>query len=101
MSKNIYRIKVSYQADNALDAHMMFLSRVSPNAAVRQKEKIISNISHLSRNPYLYPVYETDSDMIEYRKMVIGRYAILYSVNEKDKTVGVDLVWDSRMDNVL
>jgi plasmid stabilization system protein ParE len=80
---------------------MKFLSRVSPNAAIKQKKQIVSNISYLESNPYRYPVYDADPDLPEHRKMVIGRYIILYVVSEEDKTVNVDLVWDSRMDNVL
>jgi plasmid stabilization system protein ParE len=80
---------------------MEFLARVNPSAADRQKKKLLAKISSLDRNPYRHPVFDADPDLPEYRKMVIDRYIILYLISEKNKTVDVDLVWDSRMDNVL
>ncbi|MDR1272284.1 MAG: type II toxin-antitoxin system RelE/ParE family toxin [Clostridiales Family XIII bacterium] len=101
MSSGIYKVRVSTQAYYALDAHIEFLSRVSPKAAATQKKKLFAKISNLGLNPYRHPVFDADPDMPEYRKMVIDRYIILYLINEKDKAVEVDLVWDSRMDNLL
>jgi plasmid stabilization system protein ParE len=101
MSENAYHVKVSIQAYYALNAHMEFLSRVNPDATGKQRREILAKIALLSRNPYLYPVFDADPDVPEYRKMVIGRYLILYVIDEDGKTVGVDLIWDTRMDNVL
>jgi plasmid stabilization system protein ParE len=80
---------------------MEFLERVNPQAAERQKNKLLAKVSSLDNNPYRHPLFDTDPDLPEYRKMVIDRYIILYLIDEKNKTVLVDLVWDSRMDNVL
>jgi plasmid stabilization system protein ParE len=101
MSESTYAIRISAQAYYALDAHMIFLAQVSPKAAEREKSRLLSKISSLSDNPYRHPVFDADTDIPEYRKMVISRYIILYLVDETNHTVSVDLVWDSRMDNVL
>jgi plasmid stabilization system protein ParE len=101
MSKGAYTVRVSTQAYYALDAHMAFLARVSPKAAVGQKKKLLAKISSLESNPYRHPVFDADPDLPEYRKMVIDRYLILYLIDEENKTVDVDLVWDTRMDNLL
>jgi plasmid stabilization system protein ParE len=80
---------------------MEFLSRVNPDAADKQRKEILHRISSLRCNPYLYPVFDSDVDMPEYRKMIIGRYIILYVIEEEPAAISIDLIWDTRMDNVL
>ncbi|MDR1067919.1 MAG: type II toxin-antitoxin system RelE/ParE family toxin [Clostridiales Family XIII bacterium] len=101
MSSGFYHVRISTQAYYAIDAHVEFLARVSPGAAAGQRSKLFAKISSLDSNPYRHPVFDADPDLPEYRKMVVGRYLILYLINEENKTVDVDLVWDSRMDNLL
>jgi plasmid stabilization system protein ParE len=101
MSEGAYKVRIGAQAYYALDAHMAFLVRVSPNAAADRRRELLARIESLEINPYRHPVFDADPDMPEYRKMVVNRYLILYLVDEENKTVDVDLVWDARMDNLL
>ena len=57
-------------------------------AAKRLFDKINNKISHLSKNSYIYSkVGKTDRLKREYRKIVIGNYIVLYTIDSKNKKV--------------
>lgn len=57
-------------------------------AAKRLFLKINNKISHLSINPYIYSkIGKTDRLKREYRKIVIGNYILLYTIDSKNKKV--------------
>ena len=57
-------------------------------AAKRLFLKINNKISHLSKNPYIYSkAGKTDRLKREYRKIVIGNYIVLYTIDSNNKKV--------------
>ncbi|MDR0519299.1 MAG: type II toxin-antitoxin system RelE/ParE family toxin [Clostridiales Family XIII bacterium] len=96
-----YKVVINSQADHAMSAHIRFLARASAPAAGRLKKTLVAKLRTLKDNPYAYPVFESKTTLRDYRKIVIGRYIILYEISERDRTVYVKFIWDSRMDNAL
>ena len=57
-------------------------------AAKRLFLKINNKISHLSKNPEIYSKSgKTDRLRKEYRKIVIGNYIVLYTIDSENKKV--------------
>ena len=57
-------------------------------AAKRLFLKINDKISHLSKNPYIYSkAGKIDKLKREYRKIVIGNYIVLYTLDFENKKV--------------
>ncbi|MCL2089404.1 MAG: type II toxin-antitoxin system RelE/ParE family toxin [Oscillospiraceae bacterium] len=96
MMKKEYNVIVSEAAFVMLDTHMVFLAKVSVNAAKKAKDEILKDIKSLRENPHRFPIYENPFiTETEYRKMLSAkRYLIFYEIS--DKTVNVDYIVDCR-----
>ena len=72
--------------DNITDYFINSLN--SKNAATHLLDCTEEIISHISENPYMYPVYH-DKDIAErgYHYSVIGNFLLFYAINEINKTV--------------
>lgn len=93
-----YNVIVSDRAKHMLGAHIRFLAKVGPEAAVTTRKQLVKAIRSLADMPERFPF--DDSDYItpnRYRRMFAGKwYLILYRVREK--TVFVDYIVDCRQD---
>ena len=91
-----YRVIVSDRAKRMLGEHIRFLAKVSPDAARKKKQQIMTELRSLSQWPQRYPFF--DADYIhanKYHKMFIDRwYLVLYQI--QDDTVYVDYILDCR-----
>jgi len=88
-----------------LNEHVSFLAQVSSSAAHVLYNDLLARINSLGKTPFLHPRFTSDtlSDRysVEYRKLIYKRYLILYTVETSTKTVFVERIWDTRMDNSL
>ena len=98
MMEHTYDIVVSDAALAMLDSHADFLARVSPGAALRLIDEILSDIASLSENPQRFPIYENRFVSGDYYRRMLSakRYLIIYEITEE--TVFVDYVIDCRQD---
>ena len=91
-----YRVIVSDRAKRMLGEHIRFLAKVSPDAARKKKQQIMTELRSLSQWPQLFPFF--DADYIpanKYHKMFIDNwYLVLYQI--QDDTVYVDYILDCR-----
>lgn len=91
-----YRVIVSDRAKRMLGEHIRFLAKVSPDAARKKKQQIMTELRSLSHWPQRFPFF--DADYIpanKYHKMFVDRwYLVLYQV--RDDTVYVDYILDCR-----
>jgi plasmid stabilization system protein ParE len=62
------------------------LSRFYAGTEKRFFTLLRKKIRQLRDNPHMYPVYEIDND---YRKLVVGQYIVLYSVDESSAIVEI------------
>jgi hypothetical protein len=81
--------------------HVEFLARVSPSAALKLYESIADAFLSLETWPFRYPIYDTKNTDSVYRRLIVGRYALLYTVNETLHEVNIEYIWDMRMNNEL
>jgi len=93
---NTYLIVVSDDAKTMLTEHAAFLANVSISAAEKLIDTIESAFISLSQYPYRCAVYDLRRVKGSYRRMVVGRYAVIYSVDEATKTVKVYFILDTR-----
>jgi plasmid stabilization system protein ParE len=89
------------KAAQMLYTHISFLANVSIPAARKLRAKLYKAILTLEKMPYRCPVFKTNKTSCEYRQLVIGRYKIIFAINEKDATVNIKYILDSRQDNDL
>ena len=99
MSKK-FRIVISREAFDMINEHVAFLANVSTSAARVLRQDLLARIKLLVHTPYLYPVcYEVQET--KFRKFIFKRYIILYSVNEEEKLIEVEYIWDARRNNEI
>ena len=91
-----YQVVISDDAKAMLAEHAAFLANVSISAANKLIDTIEGAFISLSRFPYRCATYELRRVKGSYRRMVVGHYAIIYSVDETSKTVKVYYILDSR-----
>ena len=93
---NTYQVVVSDDAKTMLTEHAAFLANVSISAAEKLIDTIEGAFISLSQYPYRCAVYELLRVKGSYRRMVVGRYVIIYSIDEATKTVKVYFILDTR-----
>lgn len=95
--KKHYEVIVSRSAEQMLKNHILFLARVSINAARRLRKEYAEVLDALEENPYQFPP-EEDMDLPdEYRKALFGkRYKAVFSVEAS--TVYLDAIVDCRQE---
>lgn len=91
-----YRVIVSDRAKRMLGEHIRFLARVSPDAARKKKQQIMTELRSLSQWPQRFPFFDADHiPANKYHKMFIDRwYLVLYQI--QDDIVYVDYILDCR-----
>jgi plasmid stabilization system protein ParE len=94
-----YKVVIQDDASQMLYAHVRFLANVSIPAARKLKVTLSDAIDSLKNMPYRCPVFRTHGTANTYRKLVAGRYQIIFSVSDEENTVFVCYILDSRQDN--
>jgi plasmid stabilization system protein ParE len=81
-----------------LEEIYMFLQTFNPNTAVRIYNNILDEIEILEKYPRISAIEPLLSNSgKEFRSLIIMKYyKIIYYVEDKDNTVYVATVWDSR-----
>ena len=86
----MYKIINTASFERDLDSIMDYLinSLQTKNAAVRLLERTEEIVSHISENPYMFPLYY-DKEIAErgYHFAVIGNYLLFYTISEEKRTV--------------
>jgi len=96
-----YSVKISDRAKFMLLNHFHFLANVSPDAARKTRDAIYNGCASLETMPHRCPKYRTNRTANNYRQLIIGRYQVVFSVDESDDTVYVEYILDSRQSNEI
>jgi len=91
-----YTIVVHDDAAQMLYSHIRFVANVSKSAAHKLRKALYEGIMSLGNMPYRCPIYRTQRVSDIYRHLVVGRYQIIFSINEDTSTVNAEYVLDSR-----
>jgi len=97
--RNQYSVVVHDEAALMLYSHVRFLANVSIPAARKLRATLYDAFSSLETMPHRCPVYRTRRTSKTYRQLVIGRYQIIFSINEDEGIVNIRYILDSRQDN--
>ena len=100
-TEKIYSVIVNDSAKLMMFEHITFLSQVSITAAERLYDSFEKTFDSLSRFPHRCPVFETPYTAFQYRRMIVDQYALLFTIDEQKNSVFVELLWDTRQNNVL
>ena len=90
MDIRLYKIIVTPKAYNDINQVYQYISEnlYAEKSAIRLMKKIEEKIMQLKFNPRMYPIIELSSELkMKYRRIIVDKYAILYTINEKIKTV--------------
>jgi len=98
-SKKAYDIVVHDDASQMLLNHVRFLANVSIPAARRLRASLHKGLSSLKSMPHRCPVFSTRRTADTYRQLIIGRYLVVFSIDENKETVNIRYILDSRQDN--
>jgi plasmid stabilization system protein ParE len=94
-----YKVVVHDDAAQMLYSHVRFLANVSIPAATKLRNTFSEAIASLESMPYRCPIYQTRGTINTYRRLISGRYQLIFSISEEDSTVGIRYILDSRQDN--
>ena len=94
-----YVIEVHDDAKEMLLSHIRFVANVSLPAARKLRTTLYNAIESLMTMPYRCPVFQTRRAIGVYRRLIIGRYQIIFSINDIDSIVTIRYILDSRQDN--
>jgi len=93
-----YEVRVEENAALMLDSHTRFLANVSINAAEKLLDDFDRAFVSLALMPYRCPIYRLHRAHETYRYLIVGRYQIIFTVNEEEGIVSVEYILDSRQD---
>jgi plasmid stabilization system protein ParE len=94
-----YEVKVHDGAVTRLENHVRFLAERNVSAARKLRVALYEAIQALEVMPHRCPVYGTHLTADNYRRLIIGKYQIIFSVNEEEAVVYIKYILDSRQDN--
>ena len=95
----IYHVVVHDEAKQMLYSHVRFLSNVSITAARKLRIKLYEAFLSLETMPQRCPIYRTLRTSDTYRQLIIGRYQIVFSIDDEKNNVNIRYILDSRQDN--
>ena len=93
-----YIIEVHDDAAQMLYDHARFVANVSIPAAHKLRDTLYNAIASLKTMPERCPVYRAGIASGTYRRLIVGRYQIFFSINEISGTVSIRYILDSRQD---
>ena len=94
-----YKIYLNDNAKLMLRSHVRFVANVSPVAARKLAHALDSGVQTLKSLPHRCPKFRTKNTYSVYRQL--GRYKLIFSVNEKGNTVEIKYILDSRQSNEI
>ena len=94
-----YKVVVHDDAAQMLYSHVRFLANVSIPAARKLENSLQKAFRSLESMPHRCPLFHTHRTRDAYRRLIVGRYQVIFSVNEMDSIVSVRYIYDSRQDN--
>jgi addiction module RelE/StbE family toxin len=77
-----YKVSFTTLAKEDKTEIKIYLSRFYPDTPKRFTSALRRHISNLKENPYMYPMY---SENLNYRRMPVDNYIVLYRVIEEKK----------------
>ncbi len=92
ISENNYKIVFTNDSIAEMDAIYNYISRklYAPNSAKKLMEKVEEEVQSLKYMPQRYVVIKKFPQIdMEYRRIVIKNFVIIYTISEKEKTVYV------------
>ena len=90
-----FRVQWSASALDRLIEILDFIAQGNPMAARRVVDDLLARVEALSEHPRLGPVFSRHSSP-EIRRLILGRYVIVYRIQEVDHLVTVIAVRDTR-----
>ncbi len=100
-TEKIYSVIVNDSAKLMMFEHIIFLYQVSVAAAERLYDSFETAFDSLSQYPHRCPVFEAPYSAFQYRRMIVDRYALLFTIDEQNNTVSIEYLWDTRQNNEL
>jgi len=97
--QTIFSVTIHDDASAMLYAHVRFVANVSITAARKLRTTLYKAIASLEKMPQRCPVYQTRRAAGTYRRLIIGRYQIIFSINEANRIVSIRYILDSRQEN--
>lgn len=88
-----YKLLITASAEQDLDGVVVYIIRDLDNlpAAAKLLDEVEERYANLEENPFLYePCRDARLKMSGYRKVVVGRYAMIYRVDQKRQVVYVE-----------
>lgn len=99
--QNRYTVVVHDKAVQMLYSHIRFVANVSVSAARKLKSRLYDAFISLEKMPFRCPVYRTHNTSANYHQLIVGRYKIIFAVNEKNMVVSIRYILDTRRKNDL
>jgi plasmid stabilization system protein ParE len=97
----VYQVVVHDDPAQMLYNHVRFMANVSVPATRKLRTMLDEAFSSLATMPHRCPVYPTRRTSGTYRQLIIGRYQVIFSINEKKSMVNIQYILDTRQDNDL
>lgn len=86
----VYSVQISPSANQDIDGIFLYIAQKlnSPKAAMDLAEKLEEKIDLLAEQPFMFELSRDDRLYnLGYRRIVIDNYVLLYTEDEKKKTV--------------
>ena len=96
-----YLVNVDEDAAKMLDEHTLFLAKVNINAAKKLVDRIEQGFDSLKTMPHRCPKFHITKADENYHQLIIGRYQLIFSVNDEKNIVNIKCILDSRQNNEL
>ena len=96
-----YAVLVHDRAAQMLYAHIRFVANVSVDAARKLRGTLYHAIASLENMPLRCPAYRTQHTSDSYHQLIVGRYKIIFAIDERDSIVHIRYILDSRMGDGL
>ncbi len=90
-----FRVQWSASGLDRLIKILDFVAKESPPAAREVVDDLLARIEVLSEHPRIGPTFSEASGP-DLRRLILGRYIVVYKVEEAKRTVSVIAVRDSR-----
>lgn len=94
-----YSVNIAETAAGMIDTHAAFLANVSIDAALKLVDDFENAFISLETMPKRCSIYNTNKTEDVYRQLIVGRYLIIFSIDEQDSTVNIETIFDSRQNN--
>ncbi|MDR3277387.1 MAG: type II toxin-antitoxin system RelE/ParE family toxin [Oscillospiraceae bacterium] len=85
----VYSIAVHDDAAQMLYNHVRFLANVSIPAARKLRTALYEAVASLETLPHRCPAYPARRTSVTYRKLLVGRYQVIFSVSEEKNMVNI------------